>query len=60
MGESMEYKYKAVADLIRKNISSRNCKSGEKLPSIQMLSKELNYSAETIVKAYKQHKELLY
>ncbi|MBV7272116.1 PLP-dependent aminotransferase family protein [Clostridium sp. PL3] len=53
----MVYKYKAAADLIKENIFSRNYKPGEKLPSIQRLSEKLNYSAETIVKAYKQLEE---
>jgi len=57
MGEIMGYKYEAVADLIRENIYSGNYKSGEKLPSIQKLSKELTYNTDTIVKAYKQLEE---
>lgn len=53
----MGYKYEVVVDLIKKNIYSGIYKSGEKLPSIQKLSKELNYNTDTIVKAYKQLEE---
>jgi DNA-binding transcriptional MocR family regulator len=53
----MGYKYEAAADLIKKNIYSGNYKTGEKLPSIQKLSKELAYNTDTIVKAYKQLEE---
>lgn len=49
----MIYKYQSVADLIRQKISSGAYKPGEKLPSVQVLSKELSYNADTIVKAYK-------
>ncbi|SHJ13548.1 DNA-binding transcriptional regulator, MocR family, contains an aminotransferase domain [Clostridium cavendishii DSM 21758] len=53
----MRYKYEEVIDLIKENIYSGNYKPGEKLPSIQKLSKELNYNTDTIVKAYKQLEE---
>lgn len=53
----MGYKYEAVADLIKGNIYSGKYKPGEKLPSIQKLSKELIYNTDTIVKAYKQLEE---
>lgn len=53
----MGYKYEVVVDLIKKNIYSGNYKPGEKLPSIQKLSKELTYNTDTIVKAYKQLEE---
>ncbi|MDQ7096556.1 PLP-dependent aminotransferase family protein [Desulfosporosinus sp. PR] len=42
-----------VADFIRKKIFSGIFKPGEKLPSVQTLSKELSYNSDTIVKAYK-------
>lgn len=53
----MRYKYEAVADLIRQDIYTGEYKPGEKLPSIQKLSNELNYNTDTIVKAYKQLEE---
>ena len=49
----MIYKYRLVADLIRQKISAGAYKPGEKLPSVQVLSKELSYNSDTIVKAYK-------
>ncbi|MEW9124137.1 MAG: PLP-dependent aminotransferase family protein [Thermotaleaceae bacterium] len=53
----MEYKYEVVADLIKKNIYSGKYKPGEKLPSIQKLSKALTYNTDTIIKAYNQLEE---
>jgi DNA-binding transcriptional MocR family regulator len=53
----MGYKYEAVIDIIKNNVYSGSYKSGEKLPSIQKLSKELAYNTDTIVKAYKQLEE---
>lgn len=47
-------KYRTAADLIKKRIVSGNLKAGAKLPSVKSLSKELNYSKETIIKAYQQ------
>jgi DNA-binding transcriptional regulator YhcF (GntR family) len=55
--ESMGYKYEAVAEIIKNNIYSGTYKSGEKLPSIQRLSKDLAYNTDTIIKAYKQLEE---
>lgn len=49
----MTYKYTIAADFIRNKIFSCIYKPGEKLPSVQMLSKELSYNSDTIVKAYK-------
>ncbi len=49
----MIYKYQLVADLLRQKIACGVYKSGEKLPSVQALSKELLYNSDTIVKAYK-------
>ncbi|AET68106.1 transcriptional regulator with HTH domain and aminotransferase domain [Desulfosporosinus orientis DSM 765] len=49
----MAYKYVIAADFIREKIFSRTYKPGEKLPSVQRLSKELSYNSDTIVKAYK-------
>ncbi len=53
----MGYKYETVADLIKKSIYSGEYNPGEKLPSIQKLSKDLAYNTDTIVKAYKQLEE---
>jgi len=49
----MPYKYKIAADFIRHKIYTGIYRPGEKLPSIQTLSKELSYNSDTIVKAYK-------
>lgn len=50
----MGYKYEAAADMIRQRIYSGIYKSGEKLPSIKNLSRELEFNSDTIVKAYKR------
>lgn len=57
MEESMGYKYEAAADMIKQKIYSGIYKSGEKLPSIQRLSRDMKFNADTIVKAYKQLEE---
>lgn len=49
----MTYKYKAAADAIKQRIYSKEYRPGEKLPSVQGLSKEFAYNSDTIVKAYK-------
>lgn len=48
------YKYRNIADLIKKDIYSGKYKPGSKLPSIQRLSKEMGLNSDTIVKAYKE------
>ncbi|HPW41424.1 MAG TPA: winged helix-turn-helix domain-containing protein, partial [Bacillota bacterium] len=48
------YKYRNIADLLKKEIYSGNYKPGSKLPSIQKLSKETGLNSDTIVKAYKE------
>jgi DNA-binding transcriptional MocR family regulator len=50
----MGYKYEAAADRIKRDIYSGRYRPGEKLPSIQKLSGELGYNADTIVKAYRK------
>ncbi len=50
----MVYKYSLAADFIKQKILAGIYKPGEKLPSIQTLSKELSSSCDTIIKAYKQ------
>ncbi|WP_088189668.1 PLP-dependent aminotransferase family protein [Desulfosporosinus sp. FKA] len=49
----MVYKYRIAANFIRSKILAHTYKPGEKLPSVQTLSKELSYNSDTIVKAYK-------
>lgn len=53
----MGYKYEVVAELLKQKIYSGNYKPGEKISSIQKLSKELTYNTDTILKAYKQLEE---
>ena len=48
------YKYRNIADLLKKEIYSGNYRPGSKLPSIQRLSKETGLNSDTIVKAYKE------
>ena len=48
------YKYRNIADFLKKEIYSGNYKPGSKLPSIQRLSKETGLNSDTIVKAYKE------
>ena len=46
------YKYEQIAKTIEKQIIDQKYKQGERLPSIQQLSKQYNCSKATIIKCY--------
>lgn len=56
------YKYRNIADLIRREIYSGKYGPGSKLPSIKKLSKETGLNSDTIVKAYNElvHEHIIY
>ena len=45
-------KYEYLAQLLEQDIINQKYKRGEKLPSIQTLSKQHHCSKETVIKAY--------
>lgn len=47
------YKYEYVANTIKEKIICGVYKAGSKLPSIQMLAKELSLNTDTVIRAYK-------
>lgn len=49
--------YEQIKKAIKENISNETLKSGEKLPSVRNLSKELNVSILTVKKAYDELEE---
>ena len=55
-------KYEYLAQLLEQDIINQKYKRGEKLPSIQTLSKQHHCSKETVIKAYQllMHQHLIY
>ena len=55
-------KYEYLAQLLEQDIINHKYKRGEKLPSIQTLSKQHHCSKETVIKAYQLlvHQHLIY
>lgn len=53
----MKFRYEAVVCFIKKEIESGKLKPGSKLPSIRDISKNLDVSTSTIIRAYKELEE---
>lgn len=50
----MEKKYQTVINFIKHEITTKNLKSGSKLPSILEVSKILHYNKDTVIRAYNE------
>src|SRR5262249_38353533 len=51
---SGEPPYRQLVRQIRKAISSRSLKTGDRMPSVRVLARELRLSANTVARAYRE------